>query len=128
MSIVWYPNLLKKISSNGLIIKLFLDLLLSSELANLKTWIGIFIKVRRFVIQYFCNDDSLLVYEPPRRNSGIVEGKFLERGKYSNPSTGEFYKNSDFGDGKVVRINGYEYEILKTDDFSDKWQKDHGCQ
>jgi len=32
-----------------------------------------------------------LVYEPPRRNSGIVEGKFLERGQYKNPDTGNFF-------------------------------------
>lgn len=77
---------------------------------------------RRFVIQYFCNDDSLLVYEPPRRNSGIVEGKFLERGKYRNPDNNEFFKPSDFATGNCVNINGYEYKVIGIDNFSDKWQ------
>jgi hypothetical protein len=40
---------------------------------------------------------------------GIVEGKFLERGKYKNPANGEFFKPSDFVIGKSAKINGYEY-------------------
>jgi hypothetical protein len=62
-----------------------------------------------------------LVYEPPRRNSGIVEGKFLERSRYRNEDTGDFFKQSDFGIGKKVKINGYEYQIYETDEFSEKW-------
>lgn len=54
-------------------------------------------------------------------NLGIVEGKFLERGQYINEETGEMFKQSDFSNGKVVKINGYEYEILTTDHFSEKW-------
>jgi hypothetical protein len=39
---------------------------------------------RKFVITHFLNDDSTMVYEPTLRNSGIPDGKFLERGKYKN--------------------------------------------
>jgi len=42
-------------------------------------------------------------------NLGIVEGKFLERGKYRNQETGEFFKPSDFSTGNSVKINGYEF-------------------
>lgn len=34
---------------------------------------------RRFVLSYFLADDTLSVFEPPVRNSGIVGGRFLER-------------------------------------------------
>lgn len=37
---------------------------------------------REFVINYFLADDVLSVYEPPIRNSGVVGGLFLARGKY----------------------------------------------
>uniref|UniRef100_A0A7S1UHB1 DM10 domain-containing protein n=1 Tax=Phaeomonas parva TaxID=124430 RepID=A0A7S1UHB1_9STRA len=37
---------------------------------------------REFVINYFLADDVISVYEPPIRNSGIVGGLFLMRGKY----------------------------------------------
>lgn len=39
---------------------------------------------RRFVITFYLNDDNLMIYEPVQRNSGIVSGKFLEKGKYKN--------------------------------------------
>ena len=37
---------------------------------------------RLFVISYFMDAETTSVYEPPARNSGIVGGKFLEKGKY----------------------------------------------
>jgi hypothetical protein len=36
---------------------------------------------RVFVLSYFLMDDTLSIFEPPLRNSGIVGGKFLERSK-----------------------------------------------
>ena len=39
---------------------------------------------RKFVITFYLNDDTLMIYEPQQRNSGIVSGKFLEKGKYKN--------------------------------------------
>ena len=46
-------------------------------------------KQRKFVITYFLHDDTLLVYEPPIRNSGIVGGKFLEKAKYEHEANEE---------------------------------------
>ena len=31
---------------------------------------------RRFIITFYLNDDTVMVYEPQQRNSGIVSGKF----------------------------------------------------
>lgn len=39
----------------------------------------------RFIISYFLSDDTVLVFEPPQRNSGILGGKFLERGRIKKP-------------------------------------------
>ena len=36
---------------------------------------------RRFVLSYFMADDTLSIFEPPLRNSGIIGGKYLERSK-----------------------------------------------
>ena len=36
---------------------------------------------RRFVVSFFAADDSVSVFEPPQRNSGIVGGKWAERGR-----------------------------------------------
>ena len=40
---------------------------------------------RLFIIAYFLSDDTVLVFEPPQRNSGIIGGKFLERRKVKKP-------------------------------------------
>ena len=39
----------------------------------------------RFIISYFLSDDTIIVFEPPQRNSGILGGKFLERGRIKKP-------------------------------------------
>jgi len=39
-------------------------------------------KDREFVINYFLATDQVSVYEPPIRNSGIVGGLFLGKGRY----------------------------------------------
>lgn len=45
---------------------------------------------RRFTISYFLSDDTILVFEPPQRNSGIIGGKFLERGRVKKPEGGYY--------------------------------------
>lgn len=40
---------------------------------------------RRFVLNFFAADDTVAVFEPPQRNSGIVGGKFLQRAKVFKP-------------------------------------------
>jgi len=52
-------------------------------------------KEREFVINYFLATDQLSVYEPPIRNSGIVGGLFLGKGRYK----------------KFIRANGIDGEI-----------------
>jgi Ca2+-binding EF-hand superfamily protein len=50
---------------------------------------------RRFLITFFMDDDTVAVYEPPKRNSGIMGGKFLERGKYKKPVLEKTRRNDD---------------------------------
>ena len=46
---------------------------------------------RRFIVSYFLSDDTILVFEPPQRNSGIIGGKFLERRKIKKPDEINYY-------------------------------------
>ena len=39
---------------------------------------------RRFILSYFMSDDTISLYEPAIKNSGITGGKFLERTRYAN--------------------------------------------
>ena len=81
---------------------------------------------RRFIISFFLADDSISIFEPAQKNSGIVEGKFLERGKYKNADRADaFITPTDMPLGGVVRINGYSFQILSCDDYTRKWLDSH---
>jgi hypothetical protein len=63
------------------------------EQAVLTSWLvpALLLPGRRFVLSFFMMDDSLLIFEPPIRNSGIVGGKFLERQRVYKPESEDIY-------------------------------------
>lgn len=81
---------------------------------------------RRFIISFYLADDSISIYEPAQKNSGIIEGKFLERRKYKNVDNGgAFITPSDMALGGSVKINGFSYAILSCDDYTKKYLASH---
>lgn len=85
--------------------------------------------MRRFVISFFMEDNSMSIFEPPIRNSGIAGGKFLERHEYKNPNPPEGgpprpFVASDFYIGAVVSsLHSSQQSLLITDsdDFTLKF-------
>jgi hypothetical protein len=43
---------------------------------------------RRFIISFYLSDDSISIFEPAKKNSGIIEGPFLKKNKYKNLDKG----------------------------------------
>jgi hypothetical protein len=81
---------------------------------------------RRFLISFFLNDDSIQIYEMNNRNSGIWEGKFLERGQYKNvENENKKFTVSDFEVGKSMMINKYSFYVLDADEFTKKWMAEN---
>lgn len=81
---------------------------------------------RRFIISFFLSDDSISIYEPAQKNSGIMEGKFLERRKYKNVDKNhEFITPTDMPLGGDVKINGYNFHVLSCDEFTQKYLDTH---
>lgn len=67
-------------------------------------------------------DNSIQVYEISSRNSGVWEGKFLERKRYKNvENEDQYFTISDFEVNKSMRINTYSFHILDADDYTKKW-------
>jgi len=63
-----------------------------------------------------------MIYEPVIRNSGIPDGRFLERKKYKNiDNNNEFFSPTNLVVGKDVRINGHSFKLLDCDEFTKKW-------
>ena len=75
---------------------------------------------RRFVLSYFCADDTLSVFEPPVPNSGIMGGKYLERSKAPKPQTvaGTYYREQDLFAGARITLAGKVFELLEADKFT----------
>ncbi len=81
---------------------------------------------RRFIISYHLADDTLGIFEPAQKNSGVVEGKFLERRKYKNKHNGNnFITPTDMAVGGDIVINSYSFRILSTDEYTEKYLDSH---
>jgi len=81
---------------------------------------------RRFIISFYLADDSIAIYEPEQKNSGIVSGKFLERRKYKNfDKNGEWLTPTDMPLGGDVKVNGHNFHVLSCDDYTKKYLDGH---
>jgi len=69
---------------------------------------------RVFIFRYFLADDTVMIFEPPQRNSGIIGGKFLLRGKHKNPDTGRFFCKEDFKINGKIRCCGRCFQIKQA--------------
>lgn len=70
---------------------------------------------RRFIINVHLADDSISIYEPPQRNIGIVQGKYMERGRQYKPDSNIFYGPQDFWVGGVVSLRDKWFVLLDAD-------------
>eukprot|EP00750_Incisomonas_marina_P000854 INCI10659.1.p1 GENE.INCI10659.1~~INCI10659.1.p1 ORF type:complete len:751 (+),score=165.55 INCI10659.1:173-2425(+) len=69
---------------------------------------------RVFTIQYFLGDDTISVFEPPIRNTGIIGGKFLRRDKYRN-AEGNYFNFTDLKVHTDVVLGGFSFHIEDVD-------------
>ena len=82
-------------------------------------------KDRRFVLSYFVADDTISVFEPPVRNSGIIGGKFLERQKVYQPKSRVAYGESDLFVGNTLDIFNRDFELLDADEFTFQYMENN---
>lgn len=81
---------------------------------------------RKFIISFFLADETLSIFEPAQKNSGIIEGKFLERRKYKNNANNmAFFSPSDFMIGGSCTINSYSFQILSCDEYTQHFVDAH---
>ncbi|KAJ3323302.1 EF-hand domain-containing member C2 [Blyttiomyces sp. JEL0837] len=80
---------------------------------------------RRFVISLYVADDSISVFEPHQRNSGIIGGKFLEKMMIKKPDGDEFYKPADFYVGAELMFFHHPFVITGADEFAIKFMDQH---
>jgi hypothetical protein len=82
-------------------------------------------KAREFVLSVYLADDTVMIFETNRANSGFWGGKFLERSLVAKPKEPdsdepleEYYTCEDFYVGAVVVLNTFTLELVDCDAFT----------
>ena len=82
---------------------------------------------RRFIVSFYLSDDTIAVFEPPQRNSGVLGGKYLERGRVKLPGQEifkseltKYYTASDFYVGAKLMFNDITFIIVGADEYGEQ--------
>eukprot|EP00727_Mastigamoeba_balamuthi_P008956 m51a1_g4683 hypothetical protein (629) ;mRNA; r:169508-171846 len=78
---------------------------------------------RTFTIQFNLADDTIGVFEAPRRD--IAGGKFFEKARVKHHEGGRYYAASDLYVGARVTINGYKYAITNAAEWAYRFMEAH---
>jgi len=80
---------------------------------------------RKFIMSYFLSNDTISIFEPPARNSGIIGGKFLERGEFLKPNSAEAFSAADLFVGATLEINSRTFLLTEADGYSYSYMEEH---
>ena len=81
---------------------------------------------RRFIISFYLADDTISIYEPAQKNSGIITGPFLKRNRYKNiDNANAWITPSDMAIGGDVKINGHSFHLMSCDEYTSNYLKEH---
>jgi hypothetical protein len=87
---------------------------------------------RKFILSYRLSDDTIGIFEPPARNSGVIGGKFLEYSRIAKPGSSldrpEYYGPQDFCIGAVVSIFKHKFRIVGADLYVLKFAEENAAQ
>ncbi|XP_056610503.1 EF-hand domain-containing family member C2 [Triplophysa dalaica] len=89
-------------------------------------------KDRVFIIYFYLSDDTIAVFEPPQRNSGIIGGKFLERSRVKKPGQelfksemSEYFTAQDLYIGAKLHLNSQPFQLIDADEFTFSYMEQH---
>jgi len=82
-------------------------------------------ETRRFIISFYCGDDTIQIYEICDKNSGRIGGRFMERKKQTNPVTNRYYSEKDFVIGATVFLVGFKFMLARADEYTEKYMEDN---
>jgi len=80
-------------------------------------------ETRRFIISFYCGDDTIQIYEICDKNSGRIGGRFMERKKQTDPTSGRYYSEKNFVLGQTVFLVGFKFMLAKADEYTEKYME-----
>ncbi|KAK5889868.1 hypothetical protein CesoFtcFv8_013445 [Champsocephalus esox] len=90
---------------------------------------------RVFVISFYLSDDSIGVFERAQRNSGVLGGKFLERGRVKKPGQqlfksqpSEYFTPQDLYVGATLVFNEKLFKLLDADEYTLNYMEKHAAE
>lgn len=83
-------------------------------------------RVRKCVLYYYLEDDSLHIAEPKVENSGIPQGVFVKRHRVPKPSSNEYVGVTDLFIGAELPIYGRVFRLVDCDQFSREFYQANG--
>ncbi len=82
--------------------------------SNLENW-----KLRKLIIMYYLEDNTLMINEPKESNSGTPQGVFLNRqAVLKEDQSSEFLQPQDFVVGATVNIHGRQVKVIDADSYT----------
>lgn len=70
--------------------------------------------LRKFVVTFYVDDNTIKILEPPQRNSGYAGGMFLSRQKMKTQS-GSFFTEDLFDVGKTISVACHDFVLTGAD-------------
>ncbi|KAG7508744.1 hypothetical protein JOB18_008876 [Solea senegalensis] len=83
-------------------------------------------RVRPVIVYYYLEDDSMCIFEPTVKNSGIPQGKLLKRHRFPKNERGEHYLWKDLNVGMDLQVYGIKYHITQCDAFTEDFMESQG--
>ena len=82
-------------------------------------------KGRVFILTFYLENDTMAIFEPPVKNSGLVGGKFLERQVVCHPgSITRKYTPADLCVGATIGVYGRTFLLLEADVYSLRYMEE----
>ncbi|XP_063070082.1 EF-hand domain-containing family member C2 [Engraulis encrasicolus] len=87
---------------------------------------------RVFILSFYLSDDTIAVFEPTQRNTGVLGGKFLERGRVKKPgqelfksSVSEYFTAQDLYVGARLLLNNQPFQLVDADEYALSYMEQH---
>ncbi|XP_068429374.1 EF-hand domain-containing family member C2 [Clinocottus analis] len=87
---------------------------------------------RLFIISFYLCDDTICVFEPQQKNSGVLGGKFLQRDRVKKPGQelfkselSEYLKAQDLYVGAILYLSGNHFQVLDADECTFIYMEQH---
>lgn len=80
-------------------------------------------RIRKCIVYYYLEDDTLHIIEKRQENSGIPQGIFLKRHKVPKPNITPpmHYTYVDLNIGMNLDVYGRVFRVIDCDDFTRKF-------